>query len=75
MTIPLKNEASLVACRRVLAKLYNSHSNMAFALRMEILEALGYGDEQKMIGYLLAGQACLKEDGTIEVYTAIADRD
>lgn len=74
-TVPLKNEASLVACKRTLAKLYNTHSNMTLALRIEILEALGYGDEPELVGSLLSKQAYLREDGKIEYCVAEASRE
>lgn len=61
----LSHVPSLVACKRVLAELYNDCGNMTLELRIKILTALGYGDDQKRVGALLAGDATLSPDGEI----------
>lgn len=70
MSNEAKYQPSLVQCRRVLAELYNTHSNMSLEMRFKILSALGYHDAPKMVGALLAEQAYLSPDGEI-IYNAV----
>ncbi len=74
-TVPLRNEASLVACKRVLAKLYNTTKSLTLSERIEILEALGYGYLPEEVGALLAGMAKLTDDGIIQHHDAVAAPD
>ena len=51
---------------KCLADLYNDNKvYLNLSEKVKILEALGYGDDHKLIGELLAGKASLNDEGII----------
>lgn len=73
MAVPLTNEASLVACKRVLAKLYNEHKDLSMAEKVDILTALGYGNALALVGALFSGMASLSPEGSIDYHVMEAE--